>query len=263
MAMSTTPPPSANSGTICKIGESAEYMFGSSVAQPAGHNGNSRNSAEQPVDGTASSAEQPLSSFAPYLPSTDKRAAPDVRGEKQPKKRCNHNLVMVAAEDFMMPEILQSIQKALAQEIDKFKAECEQWDPPNFEEDATEESKPIFRLRNVYERLRSIKARGCLPTYTSAQIGPVYAVIKGLLAFLHSDVDSSAYRFSPKKQAAANELYVDFCSHERRTLALNASSLELLAFAVRHEMLADRMDCPRHATRYFKYLADFAELHAL
>ena len=76
---------------------------------------------------------------------------PVERGEKQPKKRCNHNLVMV--EDFMMPEVLQSIQKALAQEIDKFKAECEQWDSPNFEEDATEENKPTFRLRNVYERL--------------------------------------------------------------------------------------------------------------
>ena len=85
--MSTTPPPSANSGTISKTGESAEYMFGSSAAQPAGHNGNSRNSAEQPVDGndstesvaltraaqqggsastSASRAEQAFSSFTPY-----------------------------------------------------------------------------------------------------------------------------------------------------------------------------------------------------
>ena len=90
----------------------------------------------------------------------------------------------------------------------------------------------------------------------------VYAVIKGLLALFHSDVDSSAYRFSPKKQAAANELYVDFCSHERRTLALNASSLELLALAVRQQMVADRIDRPRHVPRYLEYLVDFAELHA-
>ena len=91
----------------------------------------------------------------------------------------------------------------------------------------------------------------------------VYAVIKGLLALFHSDVDSSACRSSPKKQAAANELYVDFCSHEMRTLALDASSLELLALAVRQQIVADRMDRPRHVPRYLKYLADFAELYAL
>ena len=91
----------------------------------------------------------------------------------------------------------------------------------------------------------------------------MYVVIKGLLTLFHSDVDSSACRSSPKKRAAANELYVDFCSHAMRTLALDASSLELLALAVRQEIVADRMDRPRHVPRYLKYLADFAELYAL
>lgn len=247
MATSTTPPHSANSGNISKTGDSAEYMFGSSVAQASGHNGTPRNSAEKPVDGTDA------------MGNTDKRAAPDVAEEKQPKKTCKHNLVMVSAKDFTMPEILQSIQTALAQEIDKFKVECEHWDPPDFEEDATVVNKPTFKLRNVYDCLLSIQAR----RYAPAQISAVYAVIKGLLALLHSDVDASAWRSTRKKQAAANEVYVDFCSDERRTLALNASTLELLALAVRQEMVADRMDRPKHTTRYLKYLADFVELHAL
>ena len=51
MAMSTAPPPSANSAASSEAGESAEYMFGSSAARLAGYNVNSRNSAEQPVDG--------------------------------------------------------------------------------------------------------------------------------------------------------------------------------------------------------------------
>ena len=190
MAMSTAPPTSTNSAASSEAGESAEYKFRSSAAWPAGYNVNFRNSAEQLVDGkgptgsfalsraaqqvgsastSASSAEQPLSSFAPYLPNIDKRAVPDERGEEQPKKRRNHNLVMVSAEDFMMPDILLPIQTALAREIDKFKAECQQWDPPNFEEDAPDKDKPTFRLRNVYERLQSIQAPGCLSTSTPAQ----------------------------------------------------------------------------------------------
>ena len=49
--MSTAPPPSANSAASSEAGESAEYMFGSSAARPAGYNVNLRNSAEQLVDG--------------------------------------------------------------------------------------------------------------------------------------------------------------------------------------------------------------------
>ena len=169
----------------------------------------------------------------------------------------------VSAEDFMMPDILQPIQTALAQEIDEFNDECQQWDPPNFEEDATDKDKPTFRLRNVYQRLHSIQAPGCLSTSSPAQTKAGYAVIKGLLALFHSDVDSSACRSSPKKHAAANALYVAFCSHEMRPLALDASSVELLALAVRQQIVADRMDRPRHVPRYLKYLADFAELHVL
>ena len=89
----------------------------------------------------------------------------------------------------------------------------------------------------------------------------MYVVIKGLLALFHSDVDSSACRSSPKKQAAADALYAAFCSHEMRPLALDASSLEILALAVRQQIVADRMDRPRHVPRYLKYLADFAKLY--
>ena len=84
--MSTAPPTSVDSAASSEAGESAEYKFRSSAARPAGYNINFRNSAEQFVDGkgptgsfalsraaqqvgsastSASSAEQPLSSFAP------------------------------------------------------------------------------------------------------------------------------------------------------------------------------------------------------
>ena len=208
-------------------------------------------SAAQLADASAARPEGP----------SEERAVPDERGEEQPKKRCKHNLMTVSAEDFMIPDILQPIQTALAQEIDKFNDECQQWDPPNFEEDATDKDKPTFRLRNVYQRLHSIQAPGCLSTSSPAQTKAVYAVIKGLLALLHSDVDSSACRSSPKKQAAANELYADFCSHEMQTPALDASSLELLALAVRQQIVADRMDRDRHVPRYLKNFADYATLY--
>ena len=135
MAMSTALPPSANSACSSGAGESAEYK----VLQQC------------------------------QMKRKEEWAVQDERGEEQPKKRCNHNLVMVSAEDFMMPEILQPIQTALAQEIDKFKVECEQWDPPNFEEEATDQGKPTFKLRNVYEHLQSIQAPGCHSTSTPAQ----------------------------------------------------------------------------------------------
>ena len=44
---------------------------------------------------------------------------------------------------------------------------------------------------------------------------------------------------------------------------LHVSNVELLAFAVRQQRINDNKDHSRHAIRYLKYLADFAELHAL
>ena len=38
-------------------------------------------------------------------------------------------------------------------------------------------------------------------------------------------------------------------------------SVELLALAVRQQIVADRMNRPRHVPRYLKYLADFAKLY--
>jgi len=168
--------------------------------------------------------------------------------------------VTVSAEDFMMPNILQPIQTALVQETDKFRAECEQLDPPNFEEDATDQDKPTFRLRNVYDRLQAIQAPGCLSTSTPAQKKAVYALIKGLLALFHSDVDSSAFRSYPKKDSAVNDLWTAFCSNDMRPAALETRNVELLALAVRQQIVADRMDRSKHIPRYVKYLADFAEL---
>ena len=114
---------------------------------------------------------------------------------------------------FIIPEILQPIKAALAEEIAKFEVECEQWDTPNFGEAATQEDKPKFLMAEVYKRLRSRRVRECLPAYTAAQIRPIYAVIKGLLALLHSDVHASVCRSSQKKQIVANDLYADCCSH--------------------------------------------------
>ena len=171
--------------------------------------------------------------------------------------------MMVSSKDFILPEILQPIKAALAEEIDKFKAECEQWDPPTLGEDATEKDKPKFLIREVYERLRSMRVRECLPAYTPAQIRPIYAVIKGLLALLHSDVQSSACRSSQKKQIEANDLYADWCSHGMQEIDLHVSNVELLALAVRQQTINNNKDDSRHAFRYLKYLADFAELCAL
>ena len=232
-----------------------EDIRGSCAAQPAGHNVNPRSSAEQPADGKDPTGSVAVSRDAQQ----GKRAVPDEGGEKQPKKICNHNLANV--DDVAMPEILQPMREALDQEVEKYKNECEQWDPPNFEEDATEE-KPTFRLRKVYERLCSIQARRC--TDTPAQKNAVYALIKGLLAVLHDDVDSSAFSAYPKKLATANDLYADFCSQEKWTLGTHkVRSLEYLALAARRQMVDNQMDRLRHLPRYLKCLADFAELHDL
>ena len=253
MAMPAAPPSSTNNAASRNAGEPVEYIRGSCAAQPAGHNVNPRNSAEQPADGKDLSGSVLRSRDAQQ----GKRAVPDEGGEKQPKKRCNHNLAKV--DDVMMPEILQPWRAAIAQEIDKYQHECELWDPPQFGDTAAEE-KTTFRLRKVYERLCSIQTRRCLSTDTPAQKRAVYVLIKGLLVALHGEADSSACRTSPKKQAAANELYDDF---RKRTPALDASSLEHLALAVRQQMAANTMDRSRHVPRYLKCLADFAQLHDL
>ena len=179
----------------------------------------------------------------------------------QPNKRCKHDGMMVSSKDFILPEILQPIKAALGEEIDKFETECAQWDPPNFGEDATQEDKPKFLMREVYKRLRSRRARECLPAYTAAQTGPIYAVIHGLLALLHSDVQYISS--GAKKQIAANDLYADLCSHRMQEIDLSVRNVELLALAVRQQMINNNKDDSRHAFRYLKYLADFAELHAL
>ena len=188
----------------------------SSVASGSSDKGGS---AEQPVT-SLRSAEQPVvNNLAEQLVS-------DAGGEMQPNKRCKHDGMMVFSKDFILPEILQPIKAALAEEIEKFEAECEQWDPPTFEEDATQEDKPKFLMTEVYKRLRSTRARDCLPAYTPAQIRPIYAVIKGLLALLHSDVQSSVCRSSQKKQIEANDLYADWCSHGMQEIDLHVRNVE-------------------------------------
>ena len=181
----------------------------------------------------------------------------------QPSKRCKYDGNMVSSKDFIVPEILQPIKAALAEEIDKFEAECEQRNPPNFGEDATISK---FLMTEVYKRLRSRRVRECLPAYTAAQLRPIYAVIKGLLAMLHSDVQSSRVASSlvpVQKQIVANDLYADLCSYRMQEIFLSVSNVELLALAVRQQTINNNKDDSRHAFRYLKYLADFAELCAL
>ena len=235
-----------------------------SAGQPANHSAESSSdkggSAEQPVT-PLHNAEQPLSSLA-HSKSAEQLLA-DAGGEMQPNKRCKHDGMMVSSKDFILPEILQPIKAALAEEIDKFEIECEQRDPPNFGEDATQEHKPKFLMGEVYKRLRSRRARECFPAYTAAQIRPIYAVIKGLLALLHSDVPHCFYNCSQKKQKVANDLYADWCSHGMQEIDLHVNNVELLALATRQQMINDNKANSKHATRYLKYLADFAESHAL
>ena len=158
-----------------------------SAGQPANHSAESSSdkggSAEQPVT-SLGTAEQPLSSSAPHRDVNVFHSIEhsNTGSEMQPSKRCKYDGMMVSPKDFIVPEILQPINAALAEEIAKLAIESEQWDPPNCGEDATQEDKPKFLMTKVYERLRYKRAREGLPAYTAAQIQPIYAVIKGLLA---------------------------------------------------------------------------------
>ena len=83
---------------------------------------------------------------------------------------------------------------------------------------------------------------------------------------LHSDVQTSVPVLSSspvQKQIVANDLYADLCSHRMQEIDLSVSNVELLALAVRQQTINNNKDDSRHAFRYLKYLADFAELHAL
>ena len=242
-----------------------------SAGQPANHSAESSSdkggSAEQPVT-SLGTAEQPLSSSAPHRDVNVFHSIEhsNTGSEMQPSKRCKYDGMMVSSKDFIVPEILQPINAALAEEIAKVAIECEQWDPPNFGEDATQEDQPKFLMTKVYERLRSKRAREGLPAYTAAQIQPIYAVIKGLLALLHSDVHCVFLSSSVplQKQIVANDLYADLCSHRMQEIFLSVSNVELLALAVRQQTINNNdKDDSRHASRYLKYLADFAELRAL
>ena len=64
---------------------------------------------------------------------------------------------------------------------------------------------------------------------------------------------------SPK----TNKLYTDFGSQEVPSIKLDASNMELLALAVRQQMIAGKVDNRKGTIRYLKYLADFADLHPL
>ena len=202
---------------------------------------------------SAGSAEQPRSSSASHLSSSAEQPVPDQSGDEQPKKKCKHDHVVVFLEDLVIPEILQPIQTALAHEIDMFKVACEQWDPPCFGDDITEDNKPKFLLRNVYVRWCSNTGQQCPPSQA-------YAVIKGLLALLHSDVGSVVWKSSQNKRYAANKLYRDLFSNQVRTIAFYVRNCELLALAMREHMIAGKVD-NRKATIYLKYIADFAETH--
>ena len=250
--------------TIIDLAGTATPLSGAISADSRSDKGGS---AEQPVT-SLRTAEQPLSSSAPHWDVHAFRSIEhlDAGGKIQPSKRCKYDGMMVSSKDFIVPEILQPIKAALAEEIDKFEIECEQRDPPNFGEDATQEHKPKFLMGEVYKRLRSRRARECFPAYTAAQTKPIYAVIRGLLALLHNDVQTSVPVLSSspvQKQIVANDLYADLCSHRMQEIDLSVSNVELLALAVRQQMINNNKDNSRHAIRYLKYLADFAELHAL
>ena len=120
-------------------------------------------------------------------------------------------------------------------------------------------------MTKTYDRLRSKRAREGWPAYTAAQIKPIYAVLKGLLAMLHSDVHCVFLSSSVplQKQIVANDLYADLCSYRMQEIFLSESNVELLALAVRQQTINNNKDDSRHAFRYLKYLADFAELRAL
>ena len=241
-----------------------------SAGQSANHSAESSsdkgNSAEQPVT-SLGTAEQPLSSSAPHWDANVLHSIEHSNTgiEMQPSKRCKYDGMMVSSKDLIVPKILQPINAALAEEIAKVAIECEQWDPPNFGEDATQEDQPKFLMTKVYERLRSKRAREGLPAYTAAQIKPIYAVLKGLLALLHSDVHCVFLSSSVplQKQIVANDLYADLCSYRMQEIFLSESNVELLALAVRQQTINNNKDDSRHAFRYLKYLADFAELRAL
>ena len=277
-------PPSLEQGVSCSAEQPAPPVQSSKDVQAALQSCS--------ASACASSAEQPFPSFASHPGNTPKRIIPDEIEEKQVKKRCSAEqpapLVqssrdvqaalqvcsasacansaeqpvprLVSVSDLVIPAILQPIRTALADEIDEFIFECEQWDPPDFdEEQVSSTDAPKFKLRNVYDRIEL--ARQAQQASAPRQSRATYAVIKGLLALLHKEVDSSAWRASRKKRAEANDLYRKFVSHA--ALALDRATVELLALAVQHQPVAGMMDCPGLAARYLQYLADFAELKEL
>ena len=213
-------------------------------------------SAAQPAPSastSAGSAEQSLPSSALHFSNSAEQPVPDESGDEHPKKKCKHDHVVVCLKNLIIPEILQPIQTVLAHVIDTFKIECEQWDPPCFGDDVTEDDKPKFLLRNVY-------ARWCSNTGQQHPPSQAYAVIKGLLALLHSDVGSVVWKASQNKRYAANKLYRDLFSNQVRTISFYVRNCDLLALAMREHMIAGKVD-NRQATIYLKYIADFAETH--
>ena len=129
-----------------------------SAGRPADHSAESSSdkggSAQQPVT-PLHNAEQPLSSLA-HSKSAEQLLA-DAGGEMQPNKRCKHDGMMVSSRDFVIPEILQPITVALSAEIEQFKTDCKQWDPPTFEEDATKEDKTKLLLRHFIARSQTCR----------------------------------------------------------------------------------------------------------
>ena len=61
----------------------------------------------------------------------------------------------------------------------------------------------------------------------SKHLSGVLDMLKGLIALLHSDIDSIGWRPSLKKQPAADNLCNDFFSNQVRTVALDVSNCEL------------------------------------
>ena len=131
-----------------------------SAGLPADHSADSSSekggSAEQRLT-SLRSAEPPLSRLAHWK--SVERPGADARGEMEPNKRCKYDGMTVSFKDLTVPEILQPIKDALGEEIDKFEGECEQWDPPNCGEVATQEDKPKLLMTEVYKRLRCMRAR--------------------------------------------------------------------------------------------------------
>ena len=137
---------------------------------------------------------------------------------------------LVSSKDHHIPEVLQTLLKALNTTVRLYKEEAEAWNPNDVYdlEDTSTRDKPRFLLKHVFERYAAASPTKHKPN----QINAVYIVIQGLVALFHSDMVCRPFdrTLSRMRQEEANSIYSSFCSGRMSlTRSTPKNALDLLA----------------------------------